>query len=104
MENKFHLTIHSREGVVYNGDVAALSSKNEAGKFDILAQHANFISLISSILKVRELDGKEKELKIDNGLLRVKGSSVEVYLGIEGLMPHQVISDQSQVETTKRSI
>lgn len=102
MQNKFHLIIRSREGVVYNGEVTALTSKNEAGKFDILAEHANFISLINSLLEVHDLEGKVKELKIDNGLLRVKGNTVEVYLGIEGLVPYQTISDRPTSEINSK--
>lgn len=91
MKNTFQLTVQSREGLLYKGSVQSLTSKNEAGKFDVLAQHANFITLISSILEFREENGNLKQLKIDNGLLRVKGSSVEVYLGIEGLIPFKAV-------------
>jgi len=92
MENKFKLKIQSREGVIFEGEVAALSSKNEYGKFDILAKHANFISLITSTLEIKQLGGVVKQMKIDNGLLRVKGNVVEVYLGIEGLQPSKLFS------------
>jgi len=84
MNDKFHLLVKSRDGVVYEGDVDSITSFNEAGEFDILSQHANFISLIQKKLIIRDTQGQEKEIPIQNALLRMKGNSVEVFLGIEG--------------------
>ncbi len=95
MINLFHLKVSSREGIVFEGEVSSLSSYNEKGKFDILASHANFISLIKKSLTIRA-DGSDtddktnkgvtKEIAFDNALLRVQENKVEVYLGIEGMM------------------
>lgn len=84
-EPTFHLTIRSREGKLYEADVLSLTSYNEQGKFDILSQHANFISLITRELSIRETGGKDKVIRIDNALLRVKENRVEVYVGVEGM-------------------
>ena len=84
---KFSLFVMSRGGVLYNGDVYSLTSINEEGRFDILPHHANFISLISSVLVIGELDGSKKEIKIENGLLRTRENRVEVYVGVEGINP-----------------
>lgn len=81
----FHLMVRSREGLLYEGEVLALTSENSQGKFDILAEHTNFITLIKSFLKIKELTGQVKDIPIDNGLLRTYQNKVEVYLGIEGL-------------------
>lgn len=84
-EPTFHLTVRSREGKVYEADVVSLSSYNEQGKFDILGQHANFISLITAELAITEADGSEKSINIDNALLRVREGRVEVFVGVEGM-------------------
>jgi hypothetical protein len=95
-DNKFHLKVASREGIVFEGDVDSITSFNEKGKFDVLASHANFISLIKNGLTVREVGGTEgkdtagkkvigKEIGFDNALIRVRENNVEVYLGIEGM-------------------
>lgn len=89
MESQFSLKVMGREGIVYQGKVAALSSFNENGKFDILEKHANFISLIKNILIIHELSGKVREIKIGSGLLRTKQDKVEVYLGIEQVFAGQ---------------
>lgn len=87
-DDKFHLKVQSREGVLYEGDVIALTSFNEKGKFDILALHTNFISLIQKKLEIRDEENtdKAKEIRFNNALLRVKENNVEVYLGVEGLL------------------
>lgn len=81
----FHLTVRSREGKLYEAEVSSLTSYNEQGKFDVLGQHANFISLITRELAIRELDGNDKTINLDNALLRVRENRVEVYVGVEGL-------------------
>lgn len=84
MDSKFHLKVASREGIVFDGDVVSVSSFNEKGKFDILSNHAHFISLIKKNITIREAaTAKEKVLSLDNALLRVKDNQVEVYIGIE---------------------
>lgn len=85
IEPTFHLTVRSRDGKLYEADVLSLSSYNEQGKFDVLSQHANFISLITRELALKEADGTDKSINIDNALLRVRENRVEVYVGVEGM-------------------
>lgn len=87
MENNFHLLVRSREGIIFDGEVGSITSFNEEGKFDILARHANFISLIQKDLIIRDTQGNEKKIVVSNALLRVKENKVEVYLGVAGLRP-----------------
>jgi F-type H+-transporting ATPase subunit epsilon len=90
MEPVFHLKVSSREGVVYEGEVSSITSYNEKGKFDVLAEHANFISLITNGLEIIEANKKEvKNISLDNALIRVKDNNVEVYLGVEGMTPYE---------------
>lgn len=42
----FNLKIVSPRRVFFEGPVQAVSSKNSAGKFDILPGHANFVTMI----------------------------------------------------------
>lgn len=83
MNKSLNLFVRSREGVVYQGEIKTLTSVNEQGRFDILPEHANFISLIKEMIIIRELNGGIKELKITNGILRITGKNIEIYLGIE---------------------
>lgn len=86
-KTNFNLRVVSREGEIFKGVVESITSNNEKGIFDVLAQHANFISLINKGLTIRDIDGVEKEIKFDNALLKVYKNNVEVYVGVEGMSP-----------------
>ena len=86
-EENFILKVVSREGVLFEGEVSSITSNNEKGVFDVLGQHANFISLISKGLIIRDLEDNEREIKFDNALLKVYKNNVEVYVGVEGMSP-----------------
>ena len=93
-ESKFHLKVVSREGIIFEGDVSSITSFNDAGKFDVLEQHANFISLINKGLTIRDLNGAMRELKLDNALMRVIANNCEVYIGVEGAGPNVLKSSE----------
>jgi len=75
--------IRNREKALYLKEVRALSSVNDKGAFDILPQHANFISLIKDKIIIHQIDDSKRIVPISLGLLRVWQNSVEVFLGIE---------------------
>ena len=81
--NLFSLYIRARDGVVYQGKVKSVTSFNERGKFDILPEHANFISLIKDQIVIKDEHDDIKQIKIDVGLLRTRENKVEIYLGID---------------------
>lgn len=76
------LKIRDRETDIFEGPVSSLTSYNEKGKFDVLPQHTNFISIIAKELIYRDLAGKTHEIKITNGIIRVQHNKVRIYLGI----------------------
>jgi F0F1-type ATP synthase epsilon subunit len=47
-KNTFYAKIQTPREILFEGPVLALSSRNTDGKFDLLAQHANFISIIDN--------------------------------------------------------
>ncbi len=81
MEPKIHVNIRNKDQVFFDGEVNALSSYNDVGLFDILPMHENFISLIKDKIILHNKEAN-KELKIKQGLLRVKDSKVNIYLGL----------------------
>ena len=83
MDSKYSLKIVGREGVIFDGKVDSVTSFNEKGKFDILAMHANFISLVYKKLTIRLSDSDVREMDIGTALLRNKSGNLEIYLGIE---------------------
>jgi F0F1-type ATP synthase epsilon subunit len=81
--NKILLRVRNREKIIFEGQVKSLSSVNKVGKFDVLARHANFISLVQESLVIRKANGQKQTVAIDNGVLRVSKNQAEVYLGIK---------------------
>ncbi|OGM19316.1 hypothetical protein A2955_05070 [Candidatus Woesebacteria bacterium RIFCSPLOWO2_01_FULL_37_19] len=89
MSNEFfNLIVRSREGVVYKGQVTSITSYNNKGMFDVLATHTNFISLIQKKLLIIDSENKKSEIEVNNALLRVKENNVEVYVGVEKILPY----------------
>lgn len=81
----FDLVVKTRDEVLFRGTASSLSSKNKKGKFDVLAEHANFITLIEQTLQIRQKGGGLKEIEVDMGLVRVLKDKVEVFLGIKNI-------------------
>ncbi len=77
-----NLKIQTKHGVTYNDRVRALTSYNERGIFDVLPEHENFISVIRGKIIIHQLDGKDKEMKIDTGVLKVYKNEVRIFLGL----------------------
>jgi F0F1-type ATP synthase epsilon subunit len=78
--NSLFLTIRTRQDILYQSAVKAVSSLNDTGPFDILAQHANFISVIQKVLTIHELNGTQRQLEIGTGILQAEPPRVNVYL------------------------
>ena len=76
----FRLTIRTRQDVVYDSEVEAVTSTNATGNFDVLAGHAFFISLVQRFLQVHETAGRTKKYDIDEGIIYVEGDKVRIYL------------------------
>lgn len=77
------LNILNLDKVVFEGHVRAISTFNEKGPLDILYMHENFISIIKKSVKVYKLDGTEQIFEIDEGIMKVMGNRVDVYLGLK---------------------
>lgn len=80
--NTILLQIRKRSGLVYRGYVKSLSSKNDKGVFDILPEHANFITLIKEFIRFVPDRGEPKEVNIEKALLKVENNEVEVFIDI----------------------
>lgn len=80
-DQKLHLVILRRDGLLFEGDVEAVSSKNDVGPFDILPEHGNFVSTVNQYIKIHKVGGQVEELTIDKGILRVKENRLEIFIG-----------------------
>lgn len=76
------INVRSRTDVFFNGKARSISSVNESGPFDVLAMHANFITVIQKTLKIETEENGVREFGIDSGVMRVSENKVDVYLGL----------------------
>ena len=87
MQNKnqsIFLIVRSRDEIYFQGQVRSFSSANEKGKFDVLVNHANFITLVNQKVTVRMLDGNERDIEMNEGLLRVSKNAAQIFIGFGG--------------------
>lgn len=67
----------------FDGPAASLTATNNIGQFDILPEHHNFISLLTTGQIVVKLpDGEEKSFTVSGGLLRIQSNVVIVFLDV----------------------
>ncbi len=80
---RLFLTILTRQGILFDSEVESVSSTNEEGRFDVLREHTQFISIVKDKITIRLLDGKIQEVPVDNAVMRVKAGKIQVFLGIK---------------------
>ena len=76
----FSVIIRTRQDVVYQGEVEAVTSTNDTGNFDVLAGHAYFISLIQRFIIIKITPVQKKHYEIDQGIIYVQEGVVKIYL------------------------
>jgi len=66
----------------FKGKAEAVSSQNRLGKFDILPEHINFITLIFGSLTIQTPERKKITYQFERGVLEVSENRVNVFLGL----------------------
>jgi F0F1-type ATP synthase epsilon subunit len=79
---KIHLLVRSRKKIIFDADVKAVTSINDKGIFDILPEHAHFISLIQKYILVHALDGKDQKIDLNTGVLKVEDNKINCYIDL----------------------
>lgn len=83
--NYLRVLIKSRTKVYFDGRAQSLTSNNDKGVFDVLPQHANFISIIKDFIIVDKGMTTEQKFTIKNGVLSVQANKVDIYLDVSAL-------------------
>lgn len=81
LKSKLKVLIISAAQTFYDGDAYAVTSENDVGPFDVLEQHAVFISLIKNRVLVYKTPEEKVEFPVTKGVLTVKDDTVRVYIG-----------------------
>lgn len=76
------LKVISPEGVIFEGEAKALELLNELGPFSVFPYHETFITIIKSNIKIFDKNEHQKEIPIENGIIRIYLNKVEVFLGL----------------------
>jgi|Napbiome12C3dose_1001474.scaffolds.fasta_scaffold00073_23 F0F1-type ATP synthase epsilon subunit len=80
----FHLRIISPQQLLLDTEVESLSSKNLQGPFDILPQHANFITLIENTPIVVRVPGqKPQTFSFPLAIIMATENKVNIYTYIQ---------------------
>jgi F0F1-type ATP synthase epsilon subunit len=77
------VTVNSRKGKLYEGNAISITSFNKIGRFDVLGEHANFITLIEREVLIKKQDQTVEPIPLNNGVMRVLNNQVDVYVGIK---------------------
>ncbi len=85
VKNRLFVTVRTRRGLTFEGELFAVSSFNQVGAFDVLPDHSNFVSMIAKRLILHKPDGRKEELNVDKGVIMVEKNRVQVFIGIGSL-------------------
>ncbi|MBM3208769.1 hypothetical protein FJZ40_00545 [Candidatus Shapirobacteria bacterium] len=82
MDKSLSILVRSSEKIFFSGQANALSSRNDKGAFDVLPEHANFISLIKEALVIYT-GPIRKIFPLKMGVLKVCNNKVSVFVQSE---------------------
>jgi F0F1-type ATP synthase epsilon subunit len=75
------VTVMSPNAVVWEGEALSLSSANSEGEFDIMPDHARFMTMIEGVpLIVRENSGKDRSFSFKTALLFFQDNLAKIYI------------------------
>lgn len=82
-EPTLRIRIVTPRELLYNGEALSVSSTNSAGNFDILPQHANFITIVKNEpIVIRLLDDKKLTFNFPVAIIFNTKSLVNIYTDI----------------------
>ena len=77
------VVINSPDELIWEGEAESVSSENSTGKFDVLAEHANFVTMITNKpITIRTVGGKNQVFSYKTAVLSVRGGRVTIYAEI----------------------
>lgn len=80
--SEMHVMVHAPYKTYYDGPAQSVSATNDTGPFDVLADHHNFMTLLSECdVIVRHGDEQEK-IGIQRGVMHVKANEVIIFLDV----------------------
>jgi F0F1-type ATP synthase epsilon subunit len=81
-DQQIEVIVRSRSKTYFDGKAKAITSTNETGVFDVLPQHANFITMIQDFVTIVLPDNKEQKFEIKAGVMQVIQNKADIYLTV----------------------
>lgn len=81
-KDHMHVKVYAPFKVYFDGIAKSISAVNETGPFDILPQHHNFMTLLSTGDIIVRTDSGEEKVAIQRGIMHVKKDDVVVFLDV----------------------
>lgn len=82
MANALHVQVFTPKGITWEGDARSVSSANREGPFDLLPEHAHFISLVEKQPIVVGMPEGNKEFNFETAVIRLIDNNVTIYADI----------------------
>lgn len=82
-EPKMRVRVMSPTQTLYSGPALSVSANNKVGAFDILADHANFFSLLSEGNIVINTGYQPLSFPIQHGIVKAKNNDITLFIDIE---------------------
>jgi F0F1-type ATP synthase epsilon subunit len=79
-----HAKVVSPAQIYYEGPAEAISATNKVGPFDILADHANFFSLLTEGDIVINTGSQQLHFPIKHGIVKVTNNVVTLFIYLPG--------------------
>lgn len=68
---------------IFAGNAGSVSSTNSKGPFDVLPQHANFITLVQNPILIRKTNKEVLTFNFPLAIIHVKDNKVNIYTEIQ---------------------
>lgn len=76
----FNLKVISPQDLLFEGQIVSLSSKNSSGNFDVLAEHADFVSIIENQpIVIRTASNQKQTFKFTLAIIYTTKNNVIIY-------------------------
>ena len=82
-EPKLHVQVIAPTQTYYDGPAHSVSAVNKVGPFDVLADHANFFSLLEQGAVVVASGSQTLKFPVSKGLIQVHNNNVLLFVDIE---------------------
>ena len=81
-KDQIYVKIYAPFKDYYDGVAKSVTATNNTGKFDVLAQHHNFITILNAGEIIVRDDQGDHNIKSEPAIMHVKGNQVIVFLNV----------------------